>query len=123
MSFDLAVWYAPVVVTAADAARKYAELAALERAALPAHPRISAFHRELTTRYPDLSGVPLEELARCPWASNPIVAGSGVLMSLSWSCADDVVSFVQELAERHELVLYDPQDGSAYPPSGPGGGT
>jgi hypothetical protein len=37
-------------------------------------------------------------------------------MSMSWSCADAVVAYIQELAQRHGLVLYDPQDGTAYPP-------
>ena len=114
MSFDLAVWREPT--TAEDAARKYAELTTLEPAVLQRHPRAVAFHRELTARYPELADVPVDELDSCPWSTTLTVAGDGVVMSMSWSCADAVVTYIQELAQRHGLVLYDPQDGAAYPP-------
>ncbi|MDT7796572.1 MAG: hypothetical protein QOI78_5 [Actinomycetota bacterium] len=114
MSFDLAVWREST--TAEEAPRKYAELMALESPVLQRHPRAVTFHRELTARYPELADVPADELDSCPWSTNLTVAGDGVVMSMSWSCSDAVVEYIQELAQRHGLVLYDPQDGTAYPP-------
>lgn len=84
----------------------------------PAAPRAVAYHRELTARYPELTDVPVEDLGSCPWSCALTVAGDGVVMSLSWSAPDAVVSYVQELAGRHGMVLYDPQDATVYPPSG-----
>ncbi|MEA5367787.1 hypothetical protein VA596_50210 [Amycolatopsis sp., V23-08] len=114
MSFDLAVWHEST--TAEEAPRKYAELTTLEPEVLERHPRAVAFHRDLTARYPELADVPADELGSCPWATAMTVAGDGVVMSMSWSCSDAVVEYIQELARRHGLVLYDPQDGTAYPP-------
>jgi hypothetical protein len=118
MSFDLAVWREPAA--AEEAARKYAALTSLEPVVIPLHPRAVAFHRDLTARYPELADVPVEELGSCPWSCALTVAGDGVVMSLSWSASDAVVSYVQELAERHVMALYDPQDGTVYPPSSGG---
>ena len=114
MSFDLAVWLEST--TAEEAPRKYAELIALESSVLQRHPRAVAFHRELTARYPELADVPAAELDSCPWSTTLTVADDGVVMSMSWSCSDAVVEYVQALTRRHGLVLYDPQDGTAYPP-------
>ncbi|WP_328452296.1 MULTISPECIES: hypothetical protein [unclassified Amycolatopsis] len=118
MSFDLAVWRESTV--AEEAALKYAALTSPEPVVIPVHPQAVAFHRELTARYPDLADVPAAELGSCPWSSGLTVAGDGVVMSLSWSAPDTVVGYVQELAERYRMVLYDPQDGTVYPPTGGG---
>ncbi|MDX3195886.1 hypothetical protein PV458_46440 [Streptomyces sp. MN03-5084-2B] len=116
MSFTLAVWRETAAVTAAEATRKYLELTALEPGALPDGLRAVAFRRELTARYPVPSGAPGDELPDSPWSAEPAVLGDAVLMSMGWSTPDVVVVFVQELAERHGLVLYDPQDGAVYLP-------
>ncbi|GLY38702.1 hypothetical protein Amsp01_047260 [Amycolatopsis sp. NBRC 101858] len=116
MSFDLAVWPEPAVITAEEAARKYAEFAAREPAAVPADPRALAFHRELTARYPSLRDLPVEELENSPWNGDPVVLGEAVLITMSWSTADAAVLFVWELAERHMLVLFDPQGPTVYSP-------
>ncbi len=116
MSFDLAVWHQPTA--AEEAARKYAALTSPEPMVIPLHPRAVAYHRELTARYPELTDVPVEDLGSCPWSCALTVAGDGVVMSVSWSAPDAVVSYVRELAGRHGMVLYDPQDATVYPPSG-----
>lgn len=116
MSFDLAVWSESTAVSAAEAIRKHHEFAAREPDAGPADPRAVVFHRELTAHYPSLSDLPVEELENSPWNGDPMVVGEAVLMTMSWSAADAAVLFIQELAERHEMVLFDPQGDTVYLP-------
>ncbi|WP_410672353.1 hypothetical protein [Amycolatopsis sp. cmx-4-68] len=115
MSFDLAVWPEAAVVTAAEAARKYQKLCELLPGAVPAEPRGLAFERELTARYPPLSSMAPDDESS-PWNADPTVLGEAVVLTMSWSAADAVAPFVQELAERHDLVLYDPQDRTVHLP-------
>lgn len=116
MSFDLAVWPESAVITAEEATRKYDAILGREPDSLPADPRAAAFLYELTARYPNLSDLPVEELEDSPWSTDPAVSGEAVVMTMSWSTADAAVLHVRELAERHELVLYDPQRRAVHSP-------
>lgn len=116
MSFDLAVWFEPTAVTSSEAIRKHDGFASRAPDAGPADPRAVAFHRELIARYPGLSDLPDDQLERIPWHGDPEIVGEAVLMTMSWSTPDETVQFILELAERHEMVLFDPQDGTVYLP-------
>ncbi len=116
MSFDLAVWPEPTVITVAEAARKHEELCELQPGAVPEGTRAFAFHHELTARYPSLRDVPVEELENSPWNGDPVVLGEAVLITMSWSAGDGAIAFIRELAEHHELVLFDPQGPAVYSP-------
>jgi hypothetical protein len=53
-----------------------------------------------------------------PWAAGLVPEGSAIALSISWSRVGEVAPVVQELAERHGLVFYDPQSGEvALPPA------
>ena len=118
MSFDLAVWPEPAVITAEEADRTYESLCEREQGVVPADARVVAFHRELTARYPSLSSLPWDELESSPWSGDPAVVGDAVLLTIGYSAAGTVAPFARELAERHELVLYDPQARTVYSPPG-----
>jgi hypothetical protein len=116
MSFDLAVWYEPAIVTAEEAARKYERILEREPGTVVADPRAAGFHRELIARYPNLSDLTVDEFEDSPWAMDPSVVVDAVILSMSWSMAEPALPYIRELAERHELVCYDPQSGAVYSP-------
>jgi hypothetical protein len=78
MSFDLAVWPEPAVVTAEAAERTYESLCEREPGAVPADARVVAFHRELTARYPSLSSL--------PWTSSRAARGPVTRPSSATPC-------------------------------------
>jgi hypothetical protein len=70
------------------------------------------FYRAITARYPDRSPAPAS-----PWEVTPLhVATDHVEMNLTESCADQVLLDIERVAAQHGLLLFDPQDGSVYPP-------
>ncbi|QYN38042.1 hypothetical protein K1T35_12860 [Pseudonocardia sp. DSM 110487] len=116
MSYDLAVWYESSGIAAHEATRKYTDLCEepAERTG-PAHPQVTAFHRELTGRYPELDSLPADD-ERSPWSAGLTVTTDAVVMPMSWSRVDEVAPYVRSLAEEHGLVLYDPQNRSVHHP-------
>jgi hypothetical protein len=116
LSYDLAVWYEPSGITAAQAARTYAQLVEGEfgTAANPAEPRIQAFHRELTARYPETHSLPADEGS--PWSVQLTVTNTAVLMAMVWSRVAEVDPYVRTLADQHGLVLFDPQRQAIHHP-------
>ena len=95
MSFDLYAWKAPLV-SEEDEAQKLLErfyeddeVDVFERSEA-----VLRFHDELVTRYPDIETEPSDRV---------------VDLSFSWSVPDDVLDDVVSLAQKLELVLYDPQ--------------
>lgn len=75
--------------------------------------RVVSFYRALTARYPDRPVGP-----GTPWQVAPLhVAADHVEMNLHETCADQVLLDIEQLAAHHGLLLFDPQDGSVYPPA------
>ncbi|QFU88364.1 hypothetical protein [Amycolatopsis sp. YIM 10] len=114
MSYDLAVWHEPAGIAADQAARKYTRLITEEPGTDPTHPRVAAFYRELTARYPELDGLPDDDSS--PWSVRLTVTSAAVVMCLVWSRADEVGPQVRSLADRHGLVVFDPQNESVHHP-------
>lgn len=121
MSCDFAVWSATPRMSHAEASERYAGLCAGEVVAEP-DAAVAAFHAELTTLYPDIDTIPADDqeaFERCPWSCALDVSPGHVVMSCTWSRADDVEALVQTLAAKHGLAFFDPQaDRVAYPASG-----
>jgi hypothetical protein len=115
VSFDLVV-LAVAVPTTAPAVRQQAE-----RCASRPHPdgeldpRIVQFYEALRSQFPD--SPPYSEDS--PWTSMPLGTGiDHISICLSYGPrSDGVVERIVELAEEHDLVVYDPQDGSVRVPS------
>lgn len=116
MSFDLSVWRASATpMTTADAERRYREPGEREAGGTP-EPEIAAFLRELTATYPDLA---MATLGRTPWTASLEVTETSVTMRAAGEAATEVLTFVQPLAVRHGLVLFDPNNHFVHNPSTP----
>ncbi|MCI4064677.1 hypothetical protein MRQ36_19705 [Micromonospora sp. R77] len=109
MSFDLSVWALPDGATPAEVR------AAVQRCRQGWHsdrhpdPRVVAFYRAITASYPARPGG--------PWEVTPLhAAGDHVEMNLFPTCEDQVLLDIERLAGEHDLMLFDVQDGSVYPP-------
>ncbi|MFU8850364.1 hypothetical protein ACNAW0_05190 [Micromonospora sp. SL1-18] len=112
MSFDLSVWALPPGATP-DQVR-----AAVQRCREGWHgerhpdPRVVGFYRAITAAYPDRPAGP-----GTPWEVAPLHAASDhVEMNLVPTCEDQVLLDIERLAGEHDLMLYDAQDGTVYPP-------
>ncbi|WP_198940145.1 hypothetical protein [Micromonospora sp. CB01531] len=109
MSFDLSVWALPAGATPDDVR------AAVQRCREGRHgerrpdPRVVGFYRAITAAYPDRPGT--------PWEVAPLhAAADHVEMNLIPTCEDQVLLDIERLAGEHDLMLYDVQDGTVYPP-------
>jgi hypothetical protein len=119
MSFDLAVWLCPIPITSDDAGIIYVALCKeyiIESLVKPSD-SVARFISELTARYPqpdDLSG---DEFDTCPWSCAFDFSECYCIMNIGWPFVDDIVPYVIELALRHNLVCYDPQNEFVHLPS------
>jgi hypothetical protein len=112
VSFDLSVWALPAGATPADVR------AAVQRCRQGQHverypdPRVVAFYRAITASYPDRPARP-----GSPWEVVPLhTAHDHIEMNLNPACEDQVLLDIERLAGEHDLMLFDYQDGSVYPP-------
>jgi hypothetical protein len=116
VSFDLYVWHQAQPLTADRAARIYHQLAQGKADTVLPGPEISAFHRDLTTRFPDLERLDDEGLDSSPWAMSPTVEPSHVITMIGWSRAQEMTAVIVELAAQHGLICFNPQVGQVYHP-------
>jgi len=96
-----------------------------EPSPLTSHPQggenVSAFFEDLSQTYPDLDAVPEEEVDNSPWTVGfwldvlPHPRPYHVLF-IAWDRVDEVAPFVKRLAQKHNLVCYDPQEHSVTLP-------
>ncbi|MFF5099066.1 MULTISPECIES: hypothetical protein [Actinosynnema] len=100
MGFDLAAWRESAPITAEAALERYRDLAARSLAGA-VEPELKGFLEELGTAF--AAGV-------TPWAQEPSARGGVVVMSVRWSQSARVHAVVRELARRHGLVCFDPQE-------------
>ncbi|MGA3295739.1 MAG: hypothetical protein ABSE45_17375 [Candidatus Acidiferrales bacterium] len=120
MSFDLAVWKADDPgLTDSDAGKIFLQLCDGAHEGWPAAPEVEAFYRELTQRYPELDDLPEEEVDNCPWSARLDRSAHHVIMTVVWSRADEIRSVVLDLAGKHSLLLFDPQEGKIIRPPRP----
>lgn len=117
VSFDLAVWFeAASSLTPEAAEEKYARLCDEDLAGVVPSDRVSAFYRALTATYPEIDTVPDEDIDAGPWTAALDVSPGHVIMSITWSRAEEVGSAVRKLAREHGLVCFDPQDRVVHAP-------
>ncbi|MGC4805275.1 hypothetical protein [Micromonospora sp. DT233] len=112
MSFDLSVWALPDGATPADVR------AAVQRCRQGQHSerypdrRVVGFYRAITASYPDRPAGP-----GTPWEVAPLHATADhIEMNLNPACEDQVLLDIERLAGEYDLMLFDYQDGSVYPP-------
>jgi hypothetical protein len=120
MSFDLGVWYPQKRLTNADAGALYVTLCEGSVDRVTPHPTVDAFYSELTGRYPEIDTIPddrIDDHDYCPWSCALDRSPGHVIMPCVWSQAEHVARVVHELAAKHGLAVYDPQQGAVfYPP-------
>jgi hypothetical protein len=117
MSYDLAVWYSPERIPAERAAELYKSLCAGDLSSIEPSRAIEAFVKELSSRYPQLDEVPDDQVDDSPWSCGFDVSDRHVLLTMSTSHLEEVGPFVQSLAEKHRLFLFDPQTREVYVPT------
>lgn len=115
VSFDLVVFTLEAGASRADIRAAHELCRQGQHVAGVPGPRITSFYRAVTHAYPDRPAGPAS-----PWQVSPLhVATDHVEMRLTESCADEVLLTIERLAAEHGLLLFDPQDGSVYPPPAP----
>ena len=114
MSFDLAVINLPQATDLAEVANIYAELCDGNYEILSPSAKIDAFYAELKSKYPDIDDYSDDEVDKCPWSVAIDVSDGAVVMSLVWSRVEEVTPYVINLAARHDLSCYDPQNEKLY---------
>jgi|SRR5262249_46156017 len=112
MSFDLCVWHPQNKIRNKEASELYLRLCEGDTSDVAPHPAIGAFYSELIARHPEIDGIPEDRIGDrdyCPWSCKLDYSAGHVIMSCVWSKAEYVHEFVQGLARKHGLALYDPQ--------------
>ena len=120
MSFNLGVWYPDRQLSPEEAGARYKQLCEGDARDVTEHPAVGAFYDELVATHPEIDDIPDERVddhEYCPWSITMDRSPGHIVMCCVWSRAEYVRTFVGELASKHGLVLYDPQEGTVtFPP-------
>jgi hypothetical protein len=116
MSFYLGVWNTLTALSDDEAARQYVALSDETSAQSKFDSQVYAFYCRLTALYPEVEMVPEDELGACPWACSIDMPGSHVIMEIQVERSQEIVPQVMSLAEKHQLVCFDPQAGKVRLP-------
>ena len=117
MSYDLALWVGERPTSDEAAADEYERRMSYleelddEARLAPASPRVQAFLEELLREFPPLGES--EDDGDSPWAVGPEpgdVNGDLVYLNMTFAGAERAYDGVLEIARRHGLVCYDPQE-------------
>jgi hypothetical protein len=124
MSFDLAVWHPQKRVGDEEARELYLRLCDGDTSGVVAHPAVDAFYAELIAKHPEIDKIPEEKIDNhelCPWSCKLDHSPGHVILCCVWSKATYVSQFVESLARKHGLAMFDPQtDRVTYPDSSTG---
>ena len=83
----------------------------------PLSVRITAFVSECESRWPGESD---DEFEASPWATWPLITqrtSAAFVANMRWDRAEDMLSAWTEMAERHGLVLFNPQSDTVSLPT------
>ena len=119
MSCDYGVWYSEKALTDKEAAGIYIRLCDNWPFLEGENHAVAAFYEELTGRWPEIDSIAEERVGDfeyCPWSVAIDHSGMAVIMACVWPKADEVGSFVQQLAAKHKLIFYDPQSDRVHLP-------
>ena len=112
VSFDLSVWALPNGATPEQVRAAVQQCREGWHSEQHPDPRLVAFYRAITASYPDRPARP-----DTPWEVAPLhTAADHIEMNLNPTCPDQVLLDIERLAGEHDLMLFDAQDGSVYPP-------
>ncbi len=121
MSCDFGVWYPDRRLTDAEAGERYVRLCDSQvEGEVVEDPAVGAFYTELTRLHPEIDDVPedrIDDTEYCPWSVAMDRSDGHVIMACVWSRADYVRQLVRDLARKHGLAVFDPQEGRVFYPS------
>lgn len=115
-SFYLGVWHSRAAISDEEAARQYLVLSDGKSASPEFDPQVYAFYTHLTGLYPEIDMVPESESDTCPWACSIDMSGGHVIMAIEPEKSERLVPVLLQLAERHDLVCFDPQNHKVHLP-------
>ena len=119
MSIDLGVWDSSKSLTNSEAGEIYAKLCKEWPHLEGNSANVAAFYNELIEKWPEIDTIPEEKIGDfdfCPWSCALNHSGMAIVMSCVWSKANEVGEFVGHLAQKHHLLLFDPQANRAVLP-------
>ena len=111
MGYDLGVFYSERPHSNGEATERYRAYRRKDRVAdfIEPSPRVGAFLKELTERYPRLRDLSDEAAEASPWSADFESSEGHVLLSIVLSKALDTARVIVDLAERNGLICVDPQ--------------
>jgi hypothetical protein len=112
MSCDFAVWYPNRRLSNEQALELYHQLCDGVTINVIAHPAVDAFYNEITAKHPEIDDIAEEDIDNtdlCPWSITFDRSPGHLIMGCVWPKADYVERLVKELAQKHELAVFDPQ--------------
>lgn len=116
MSYDLALWAGPMPTSDEEAAEEFDRRAAFmedeDVEFRPATCTMQGFLKDLLDRFPALDRHSNENNI---WATGPEpgdINGDFAYLTMTYPGAERAYPFITQLAQRHELVCYDPQKDS-----------
>jgi hypothetical protein len=119
MSFDLAVWKTKKRLTDEQADALYVELCESKFDGVTPHAAVDTFYEELIARFPEIDTIPddrIDDPDYCPWSCALDRSPGHVIMPCVWPQAENVLRTVSDLAWKHGLALYNPQESRVYYP-------
>lgn len=116
MSFDLGFWHEDQPITAEQALQVYLQLCENNDTAVKPHPNIALFLQEVTQHYPQIDDYPEEKLEECPWSIQWDVTSGSVIFCMTWPAGRKLASLFIQMAQKHDLVCYNPQQREVYLP-------
>lgn len=113
MSFDLAFWYEKERSTPEKADHIYDRLTDGEIGVIEESTEIERFYLDIVSSYPNMTE---NNMHVSPWAAPLYRTSECVIANISWSRRDELAPTLLELAARHGLTAYDPQDQAVHHP-------
>jgi hypothetical protein len=115
MSYDLGFWHEDHLISAQEADVIYGQLCEGNDQIVKAYP-VGYFLEEVAQRYPPIGAYADETVDDCPWNCGWAIGQGSVVVCIAWSRADELTPFLGELAGKHNLVCYNPQQRVVYLP-------
>jgi hypothetical protein len=113
MSWECAVWHCNNVKNKEDAEKLYNRLCKGDTSLIGPTQRIQDFYEELTAKHPEIDDISEDEISDldlCPWSSTFDKSEGHIIMSCVISKSEYVSDLIQQLARKHELSFYEPQN-------------
>lgn len=115
MSYDLGFFAHRQGLTLEDVRKAYRQACAGE---LPDEgaddATLAQFTAALESRYPQLSALRDDQIDDSPWSCDFDCGPRHLIVSMSFSRAEEVGAYILQLLNTHALVLYDPQSDQAF---------